>query len=112
MSLADTLRKQRESTVEAGGFRFTVRRPRELDAARWNAQGGYTEVALRSVVGWDLVTVGDVLGGAADDTPAEFSAELAAEWIGDRVDLLLPIWTEVQRLIVAHHERREEAEKN
>ena len=88
MSLADTLRRQRESWIEAGGFRFQVRRPRDLDLMRWRQEGGNAGVALHSVVGWEGVTQGDVLGGAQDDTPAEFSAELAQEWLGDRLDLL------------------------
>jgi hypothetical protein len=112
MSLADTLRRQRESWIDAGGFRFQVRRPRDLDLVRWREDGGNAGVALHSVVGWEGVTQGDVIGGAQDDTPAEFSAELAQEWLGDHLDLLLPIWDEVQRLIVARQEARETAAKN
>lgn len=102
---ADILRARRETVVTVGTLSFTVRRPRALDLARWQSEGN-AAVALHSVAGWSGVTLGD-LYGTEDDQPAPYSAALAAEWLPDRMDLLLPIWQAVEAMIQAHEAARE-----
>lgn len=112
MSLEKQLRARRETWVTVGGFEFGIRRPRQLDIVRANASGGNAAVALSALFDWRGVTVGDVTGGAQDDILAEYSPGLAEEWLSDRLDLLLPLWEEVQKLIEAHAEALEAARKN
>jgi hypothetical protein len=62
MSLADDLRRRREQWIEAAGWRFLLRRPRDLDIVLWRDAGGNAEIVVRSVAGWDGPTLNDVLG--------------------------------------------------
>lgn len=111
MSIADDLRRRRETWVTAGGWRFLLRRPRELDMVLWAQAGGNTEIVLQSVAGWEGPTHDDVLGNG-EKAPAPWSAELAREWLPDRVDLMVELWEQLQTLIKQHADARASAEKN
>lgn len=100
------MRKARELDVEAGGRRFTVRRPTDMEAARL-ANGGDL---LDFVVGWDLKEIDLVPGGGPDPVP--FDGALFREWIADRPDLWQPVTDAVREAYAAHVRQREDRAKN
>lgn len=111
MSLADKIRKARESTVEVGGYTFTVRRPTDVEMLRLRAEGLSVDALLGFVVGWAGVRQIDVVPGG-DPVEAKFDAETAREWLSDRPDLLTPLVDEVLAQYRKHVESLESAAKN
>jgi hypothetical protein len=110
-SIAERMRERRETWFQVGDVSFLIRRPRSLDIAQAYRDGGQSEVAIRSVVGWRGMRLCDLLPGELD-TEVEFSQDAFREWIGDRVDVLTEIANEVARLIEVEAERAGEASKN
>lgn len=110
------LTKYRQQRVPVGGYTFVVLRPTELQMAEIRAglPMGSKQLAglalqralLGFVVGWEGVTEGDVLPGGMPH-PLEFDADLCAEWLSDRLDLLVPLAEAVIDLV---RKRREDAE--
>ena len=84
--LADKIRKSRESVVPAGEFKFTIRRPTDMDMLEFS-RSKKTEFLLKFVVGWEGVKELDLLPGG-DGHPAQFDAEACEEWLSDRSDLM------------------------
>jgi DNA-binding LytR/AlgR family response regulator len=109
-SLIAKMRAAREQNVEVGGFTFVVRRPTEMDMMEWGDRTMGRE-ALRHVVGWSGVKESDVLANG-DPEPLEYDAEIAEEWLTDRVDLLAPLTERVLGSFRDHVAKREAAEKN
>lgn len=109
-SLADKLRRSRESQVEAGGFSFTIRRPTEMDWLEIRHERSPIAMA-RFVVGWDKVRELDLFPGG-DPHPAAFDAEVCTEWLRDRSDLLLPLVDAIRESYDAHRRKLEDASKN
>lgn len=111
MSLAEKLRKAREKVVEAGGFKFTVRRPTDLEFMR--ARGPeYTRNAIGWVVGWEGVTTLSMGLPGGDGNPVAYDPALAVEWLSDRADLLAAIIEDAQARYEAHAEALKAAAKN
>lgn len=109
MGLADQIRKARESTIEAGGYTFTVRRPTALQLAEWRGLSGL-QWLTRVVVGWNVPEHELVPGGGGKVPP--FDAEAFVEWAGDRPDVFAEIAQQAQALIEAHYATEGAAEKN
>lgn len=110
MSLVEKIRKARETTVEAGGFKFTIRRPTALEVAEMPATSRGRAV-LPYIIGWEGVREIDVVpGGAAHPLP--FDAAACAEWLGDRIDILAPLATQVFDAYAAYISRLEDQKKS
>lgn len=108
--LAEKIRRARESSVEAGGHRFTIRRP--TDAEAMEISGGMTGLDLvrRHVVGWDLKFIDLYPGG--DPTPAPFEPDAWAEWVADRPQIWEPLTTAIMEAYQAHRSAQGDAAKN
>lgn len=111
MSLADKIRKARETTFPVGGFTFTVRRPTDVEMLRLRADGLTLDSLIGFVVGWSGVKQIDLIPGG-DPVPAEFDTETAREWLSDRPDLLTPLVDEILALYRKHVDALGVAEKN
>jgi hypothetical protein len=110
MSLIDKIRKAREQCVEVGGYTFTVRRPTDIEAMALRGASGIADL-LPFVVGWSGVKEIDLLP-SGDAVPAAFDADLAAEWLADRPDLLQPLVEAIMDAYRAHVAAMEEVAKN
>ena len=94
-ALIDKLLRSRESKVEAGGHKFTIRRPTAADLGSLAASGKFAasnfnlELATRFVVGWDLTELDIVASGTPE--PVAFDPELWAAWVADRLELWAPL---------------------
>jgi hypothetical protein len=99
MSLLDRIRKAREQKVEAGGVKFTIRRPTDLDMMEMAGTIDARRL-IPFVCGWDGVTEGHIVRGG-DPHPLPFDAEACAEWLADRPDILAPL---VEAIISAYSE--------
>lgn len=111
MSLVDKLRKSRESVVEAGGHKFTIRRPTEAEQAIvfGDKKVKAIELVRLFVVAWDLNEIDLIPGG--NPTPAAFDSELWAEYVDDKPELWEPISKAVIDSILLHREKVEGAVK-
>jgi hypothetical protein len=109
MTLVEKIRQARERIVEAGGWKFTIRRPRDDEAI--DMQGAAPLVWVQKfVVGWD-VPEHEVMPGGGGDV-AKFDAESWLEWVGDRPELWLDIGLGIMNAYADHVKAREEREKN
>lgn len=108
-SLIAKLRKAREFSVEAGGHKFTVSRPTDVDAIEL-AGIAPVEFVRKFVIGWDLKELDVIPGGSPE--PVAFDADLWAEWIADHPELWEPIAVPIMDAYRRHVEQREAAAKN
>lgn len=114
--MADLIAKRlaaRESTVEAGGHAFTLRRPTAYDLSRIRAgidSGKTYDLLCRFVVGWDLREIDLVPGGSP--VPAPFDAALWADYLADTPELWSPLGDALTAQIAAHDAALEAAAKN
>lgn len=109
-SLIERLRKARQSEVQIGEFKFTVRRPTDAEAT------GLREVTLHDlvasfVIGWGNVKESDIVPGG-NPVPAAFSTSLWAEWSADHPEFWGPIADAVMASYSSHRGVVKEAEKN
>lgn len=113
-ALIEQLRAQRTGRVEvAPGKNLLVRRPLGVTEMGRYFSAPTPELFIAAVVGWDGITQADLLGaavGASD--PAPFSAELAAEALGDRGDWVGKVGEWLAQAIKAHVEERAAETKN
>lgn len=110
MSLVDKIKKARETTVEADGKKFTIRRPTEADQADMYAKSAsQLELIKRSVVDWNLQEIDIIAGGNPVDVP--FTPELFAEYINDHSTLWQPLREAIRAAITAHNAEVERAVK-
>ena len=110
MSLVEKIRKARETKVEAGGFTFVIRRPTGLEMAEMPAISRGRAI-LPYVIGWEGVREIDIAPGG-DPHPLKFDADVCAEWLTDRLDLLAPVVDSVFGSFKQHADQREAAAKN
>ncbi len=89
MSLADKIRKARETKVEVAGFSFTIRRPTDVEMMTLRGEGSVSRL-FPFVVDWDGVREIDMIPGG-DPHPLKFDEEAFAEWVADRPDILGPL---------------------
>lgn len=102
--------RAREQVVEAGGFKFTVRRPTDVDMMALSGMGGVDRV-FKFVIGWSGVRELDLIPGG-DGAAVEFSPELCREWLCDRPDLAAPLVEQILGSYKTHAEAIEAAIKN
>lgn len=111
------LLKARDSVLEVGRFKFTIRRPSEAELLRrrHRANGSDLLTNLASVhedvVNWDGVLESDILDGGASE-PVPFNRTLYALWIEDRADLWKAIATHIEKAVVEHQKKIESLEGN
>lgn len=108
--LIDKLRRARETKVQAGGFGFIVRRPTALEMIEIQNQPRGRAI-LPFVVGWEGVRELDLIPGG-DPHPLAFDADLAREWLIDRIDLLAPLADAIFEAFRRHEATLEDAKKN
>jgi len=104
------MRKARETRITVGSFIFLVRRPTTLEMIEIQDQPRGRAI-LPFVIGWSGVKESDVLS-SGDGHLLEFSADVCAEWLTDRLDLLAPIAEAVFAAFASHQHRMELTEKN
>ena len=110
MGLVDKIRRARERNVEVGGYTFTVRRPTDIEAMALRGASGIADL-LPYVVGWQGVNEIDLIPGGSP-VPTPFAADVAAEWLADRPDLLQPLVEAIMAAYRDHVATMEDAAKN
>ena len=111
MSLAEKIRKARESTVEACGKDWTIRRPTDEEAAGIRARGdGLLSIVKTFVIGWQLTELDLFSGGTGVKIP--FDEEAFGEYVADKPELWEPLGTAILDAYKAHAAKRDEAVKN
>lgn len=110
------LRQARESVTTVGKFRFTIRRPTVIEAARITGSGAEIYEWVRQfVVGWaraDGTPVQGVdLGGDTSDT-VPFEAELWSEWLADNPFCWEPLYQAILDVFTKYSATLEDSTKN
>lgn len=108
-ALIEKLIRARERVVEAGGHKFTIRRPTDADALAMQERAPL-DFVRKFVVGWNLAEIDLVPGGAPEPVP--FDADLWSAWVGDHPELWEPLATQIVNDYAKHVEEREGVEKN
>jgi hypothetical protein len=108
--LREQMRRAREAWFTHDSREFLLRRPTVEQLRAWR-EDSWSEMLARCVVDWRGVRLSDLLPGGPDSA-VEFDADALAEWISDDPVTLGALASEMQRLIAAHAERKESAEKN
>lgn len=109
MSLLDKRQAARQSVVEAGGFKFTIRRPTAYERASIGGQAPF-DLLCKFVVGWNLNEIDLIPGGSP--TPAAFDSELLADYLADNPELWEPLTVALAESIRIHDEAVGNAAKN
>lgn len=109
MSLADKIRKSRETGVDVSVFRFTIRRPTDQEAVNLK-EATFIEIAQKFVVGWSGVKEVDLFSGGEGKEIA-FDADAWHEWCADRPDFWQPITTAVLEEYHRHRASQDETKK-
>jgi hypothetical protein len=109
MSLIDKIRKARETTVEAAGKPFTIRRPTDEEALQFRHLT-LIEVVKRFTIGWDVVELDLIPGGGPEKVP--FDSDLFTEWVVDRPEFWVPLGNAIKDAYKAHADKRDAAVKN
>jgi hypothetical protein len=110
MSLADKIRKAREQVVPLGDFKFTIRRPTDVEMLELQGSSSVSRL-FKFIVGWEGVKELDIIAGG-DPHPLAFDAEACREWLEDRPDLLGPVVSTIVGSYSRHTEALEAAAKN
>ena len=105
MDLIERLRKSRQSKVSAGPFKFTIRRPTDIEAQtmQFTSHKEAIMCVMGFVIGWKGVKESDLVDGGLDE-PVPFTPELFQEWVQDRADL----WEELINGVLAAYEKHAE----
>lgn len=109
MSLLDKIRKARETGVEAGGRKFTIRRPTDEEAMQFG-KSGLLDIVKKFVIGWELTELDLIPGG--DGVAVKFDPELFSEWVADQPEVWEPLGTAILNAYKAHTDKRDAAVKN
>lgn len=111
MSLADKIRKARETSVEVNGGVWMIRRPTDEEAVALSTNGdGLLAIVKRFVIGWPLTEMDLVPGGT--DIKLPFDVEAFAEWVADKPDLWEPLGSAILAAYKTHADKREATVKN
>jgi hypothetical protein len=108
-ALADKIRRARESTIEAGGHSFTIRRPTDAEAMSLG-DASVMDLVQRFVVGWNLKEIDLIPGGSP--VAAAFESDAFTEWVSDQPDVIGTLSTAIVSAYKTHAEKRGDAEKN
>ena len=109
-SLIERMRSARETWFEVGGLSFCIRRPTLYQLSEWRLLAG-DEFLRRCVVNWRAVREQDLVRGGSDSV-VPFDSDLFLEFVQDRPEVMTGLAEEVRRLITAHADAAETAEKN
>lgn len=82
MSLAEKIRKARESKVKVGEFTYWIRRPTDLEAMGFAKKQGLQDF-MPFIFGWEGIKEIDLFEGGAP-TPAAFESDACFEFLSDR----------------------------
>lgn len=101
--LIEKIRAERVVSIKVGDrMVFAARRPTEVEMLALRDQREFgVDKAIDFLVGWDGVQELDVITGGAGHE-IEFNADLAREWLNDRLDILLIL---APQIIDAYTER-------
>ena len=111
MSLADKIRKARETGVEVNGGVWTIRRPTDEEAAAISSRGdGLLTIVKSFVIGWPLKEIDLISGGT--DIAVPFDAEAFSEWVADKPELWEPLGTAILSAYKTHADKRDTSVKN
>jgi hypothetical protein len=113
-SLAEKIRRARESKVEVGRFTFIITRPTDIEMALMYKSGREAnkhDVARDHVIGWAGVKEADILPGGQDED-IKFDNAAWIEWCSDDQTLWAPIYEAVIESFMEHSTNRDESAKN
>ncbi len=82
MSLADNIRKARESKVKVGEFTYLIRRPTDLEAMGFGKKQGLRDF-MPFIIGWEGVKEIDLYPSGMPDE-AVFESDACFEFLSDR----------------------------
>ncbi len=109
-ALIAALRSARHSWLAlpgCGGAEVRVLRPAEAEFGRFVA-GVTVDHVCAYVDGWRNVTEATIQGASVgSEDPVDFSAELWAEWVRDRVDCVEAVAKHISQQISAHLQVRQ-----
>lgn len=110
---ADLLKRRiaaRQRNKEAGGKRFTLRRPTEFELVR---HAGSTRLEFLCACIDDCnLTEADVVSNGNAEVAVPFDRDLVFDWLQEQPDLWKPLSDELNDMLRVHREAREEAAKN
>lgn len=104
----------REQWVTVGRHQFLVRRPTEMQIAKWQGQRALDvtfEIVSKCVFGWRGVTEADLIPGGASDE-LEFDAEAFGHLASDRPDIWRPLSEAVWQMVADYRARLEKTQGN
>lgn len=102
-------RAARETVVEAGGHKWTLRRPTDYERIQLTGKSSF-EILCSFLVGWSLTGIDLIPGG--DPVAVPFDPDLAADWLADHPELWDVLSQALVDAINAHDAAREGAAKN
>src|SRR5262245_39371250 len=93
------IQKARQSCVTVNDFRFTTRRPTDIEAARFHSEGkNVFDWVLEFTIDWARAdgspVLGTHLGGDTNDAEP-FEPELWREWLSDNSEYWQPIYKHI-----------------
>lgn len=101
--LIEKIRKAREQKIPVGGYTFTVRRPTDIEMLGLSGTGTMGRL-LPFVVDWGDIKELDIIPGG-DPHLLPFNADVCAEWLSDRADLLGPL---VKAILDSYHQHEKD----
>lgn len=102
--LIDKIKKSRETNIEAGGFKFTVRRPTDMEVIDFRGQDiKQGDILERFVLCWNVTETDIIPGGSG--IPVPFQTDLFMEWVADRPDLWAPLIGAIMVAYDAHQKK-------
>lgn len=110
--MSDLLAKRkaaRETTVEIGLHRWTLRRPTPYERAKIGGLDSL-ELLCQFVTAWDLKEIDLIPGG--NPTPAQFDTALLADYLAEQPELWEPLTSALLKSIQDYDARLEDAAKN
>lgn len=113
-SLAEKIRRARESKVEVGRFTFIITRPTDIDMAlmfKGGMEANKHDIARDYVISWSGVKEADILSGGTDEE-IKFDSDAWREWCDDDQTLWAPIYEAVIESFMSHTADRDESAKN
>lgn len=111
MSLIDRIRRAREVGVEAGGRKFTIRRPTDEEAVVMSRRGdSLIDIVKRFTCAWDLVELDLIPGGGPEPVP--FDSVVWSEWVADHPEIWGPLGEAILEQYRLHAAKRDAAAKN
>lgn len=111
-ALADKIAKARRFVREIEGWRLTLRRPTDAEAAQlFKDEISNMDVATRFVCDWEGVKEADLIPSGSSDA-APFDADTWREVLADRPELWGPVTEAVINAWTDHNAKREGRQKN